>query len=58
MVGPEGPLAAPMSFSGRSGPPGVDTQQPERKKPKQVKKPPSVRSEFPETWLWTEEVVR
>ena len=52
-----GLVAAPM-VSGRSGRPEVDTQQPEKKKKKKVKKPPSVRSNFPETWLWTEEVVR
>ena len=55
----------PEYYSGRGGgqgPPGqysrVLTTSAE-KKPKQAKKKPlNVRKEFPETWLWTEEMVK
>ena len=62
-VGNSGPRIAEMVDTPMSVGPSrkvsskVSSEQ-KSKKTKKAKKPPNVRSEFPETWLWTEEVVR
>ena len=49
------------SFSGppaRSGDGGGGASGKQKKKQKTKRKPVNVRKEFPETWLWTEEMVK
>ena len=37
---------------------GIDVVSPDKKRKQNKRKPVYVRKEFPETWLWTEEMVK